>query len=180
MAYQDLNNVHNPSPGGIAPAGWGDQVRDNDEWFATAKPMIRVTRSVDQTIPTGQLTAIAFTSERWKTVASMHDINVLNTRVSAPVAGIYHAGTCTQWQNNAAGVGSRTTQIRKNGTNPVATSSWPAVSAANHQTTISTDVELAAGDYLEVVVFHSAGADLTTMKVADYAPDFWVRWVGFA
>lgn len=33
MGYQDLATLHNPAPGLVAPATWGDQVRDNDEYF---------------------------------------------------------------------------------------------------------------------------------------------------
>lgn len=36
MAYADLNGIHNPSTGGVAPASWGDQVRDNFEAIAGA------------------------------------------------------------------------------------------------------------------------------------------------
>ncbi len=33
MAYVDLNTIHNPSTGVSPPASWGDQVRDNFEFF---------------------------------------------------------------------------------------------------------------------------------------------------
>lgn len=33
MAYADLNTIHNPSTGVAPPASWGDQVRDNFEYF---------------------------------------------------------------------------------------------------------------------------------------------------
>lgn len=31
MAFVDLNTVHNPAAGAVAPAAWGDAVRDNDQ-----------------------------------------------------------------------------------------------------------------------------------------------------
>lgn len=31
MTYVDLNTIHNPATGSVAPASWGDGVRDNDE-----------------------------------------------------------------------------------------------------------------------------------------------------
>lgn len=36
MAYADLNTLHNPSTGVAPPASWGDQVRDNFEFFNSA------------------------------------------------------------------------------------------------------------------------------------------------
>lgn len=38
MAYADLNTIHNPASGVAAPASWGDQVRDNFEFFNTMHP----------------------------------------------------------------------------------------------------------------------------------------------
>lgn len=38
MAYADLNTLHNPSTGVAPPATWGDQVRDNFEYFNTMLP----------------------------------------------------------------------------------------------------------------------------------------------
>lgn len=35
MAYADLNTIHNPATGTSPPASWGDQVRDNFEFFNT-------------------------------------------------------------------------------------------------------------------------------------------------
>jgi len=34
MPYTDLNTIHDPATGTIAPASWGDQIRTNQEHFA--------------------------------------------------------------------------------------------------------------------------------------------------
>jgi hypothetical protein len=38
VAYADLNTIHNPSTGVAPPAAWGDQARDNFEYFNTMLP----------------------------------------------------------------------------------------------------------------------------------------------
>lgn len=36
MPLTDLNTIHNPAAGSVAPASWGDAIRDNFEYLRTA------------------------------------------------------------------------------------------------------------------------------------------------
>ena len=45
MAYADARTIHDPTTGQVIPAAWGDQICDNQDFFATP-PMVRVRHSL--------------------------------------------------------------------------------------------------------------------------------------
>ena len=81
-------------------------------------PTARVRRTTGQSIPDSTTTAIAFTTETWKTVASMHSNSVNNSRLTAPIDGVYLITASVLWQGST--VGRRTIFLEVNGTKAVA------------------------------------------------------------
>lgn len=57
MGYTDLATLHNPAPGLVAPATWGDQVRDNDEYFKANAP-----QKIAETILGAAAASVTFSS----------------------------------------------------------------------------------------------------------------------
>lgn len=57
MAYADLAGIHNPAPNTVAPATWGDQVRDNDEYFKANAP-----QKIAETILGAAAASVTFSS----------------------------------------------------------------------------------------------------------------------
>lgn len=56
MAYVDLNTIHNPAPGTVAPAAWADQVRDNFE--ALPRGILGLAESTSNKGPTSGTTEL--------------------------------------------------------------------------------------------------------------------------
>jgi hypothetical protein len=145
------------------------------EDLSSSIPAVHVTRSIDQSIPDNTSTALSFTVERYDT-AAMHPNLILNpTRLTAPVTGIYHVSAGIAWESDPDGV--RGVTLRKNGVTPVAGETIPANGTAGVQQMLSTVVRLQSGDYVEVVVVHSAGGNLAVDKAADSTPEFSMTWL---
>jgi hypothetical protein len=138
-------------------------------------PRARVTHSVAQGVPgTGAATALAFDTA----IVNVRGVWVAtaNTRLTAPVPGAIEFAVSLEW---AGGAGTyRSAGVRKNGATYVAFDQKAPVGggvATRHA--FSHWVELAAGDYLEVVVANDIGAgNLNVNSAADYTPIFEFYW----
>ncbi len=176
--YVDPQTIHNPATGGIAPATWGDGVRDAVEYLARNRPHARVYHSANQSIATGTPTALAFDSERVD-VGGMHDTVTNNSRLTIPTgeAGFYHIGGCVRWAYNTTGY--RSLDIRVGGTSVIARTAHDTLvgSAIGTDQTVGCDYQLAAGNYVELFVTHNAGAALNVSVASPQSPEFWCHWV---
>lgn len=89
MPYVDPNTIHNPSTGGIAPASWGDVIRDDLE-FLIDPPACSLSRSTNQTVGTSTSTATDLTAD---TEAfdndAMHSLVTNTERITFQTAGNY-------------------------------------------------------------------------------------------
>jgi len=175
VAYTDPATIHDPAAGTAPPASWGDAVRDDLEWFANGKPRARVTHSSNQSISNGVNTAIQFNSERYD-VGGCHSTSSNTTRLTVPTGGggLYHIGGSIHC---ATGSGSRILSIRVNGSTSIAGISTPGDTTVGNYLSLSTDYELADGDYVELVLYQDSGGNLTVSKVDRNTPEFWFRWV---
>ena len=81
------------------------------------------------------------------------------TRLTAPVTGVYHVWSHIEWTSDNS-VGFRFVSLRKNGVADEWGSDRRLATAPTEQGTFTT-LQLAAGDYIEVRVFHTAGSGVT-------------------
>lgn len=156
MPYLDLNAIHNPSTGGIAPAAWGDQVRDNDE-FLIDGPKCSVFNSAVQSVPTSTDSILTANSERYDN-DGCHSTISQTSRTTIQTAGRYLLNANCKFLANATGV--RKVEFLINGTTVL---NGMLVGAAN-----GTDTDLqatrtwtfAVGEYVEVRAYQSSGGNL--------------------
>lgn len=174
MGYADPNSIHNPATGTVAPAAWGDQLRDNDVFFANP-PTCRVYNSANESINNATDTALTFNSERFDT-DTIHSTVSNTSRLTATTAGKYLIFGHAQFAPNATG--TRKVFIRLNGTTNLGTIEVPNNGgAANVELPITTIYQLAATDYVELVVFQNSGGALNVNAGASQSPEFGMLWV---
>jgi hypothetical protein len=109
------------------------------------------------TAPDATNTTLDWTSESYDT-ANLHSTSFNTSRFTAPVAGIYRVSVNIVWQFN--GSGFRALAIVKNGATTVERSAEPPLPNADETQQLSSEVQLAAGDYVEAIVDQSTGGDL--------------------
>jgi hypothetical protein len=141
--------------------------------FAGSIPAVRVTRTAAQSIEDSVTTAVAFDSERYDT-AAMHDNATNNSRLTAPVAGIYLVAAEINWPFDPDG--NRQLHLRVNGTDPDIVIQSVAPTASN-TLQATTQVRLQAGDYVEAYVFQDSGGFLNVSKTNDSSPEFSMTWL---
>ena len=138
-------------------------------------PAARVTRSSAQSIPDSLNTSLAFDQERYDT-AGVHDNTTNNSRLTAPVTAIYAVTAQFTW-GGSAGPGSRFAGLMKNGSTLIARSQELA---GDDDENITSQVRLAAGDYVEVLVLQTSGGNLTVAGngvAQEITPEFSMAWL---
>lgn len=159
MSYVDLATVHVPSTGGVAPAAWGLQIRENQE-FLIDVPSCSVFNSAAQSVADATSTTLDADSENFDN-DGMHS-NVSNTsRITAQTAGRYLFTAAVSFDPDADGY--RRIRFRVNDTTDL--SGAPTINAAStpNIATGMTDtraITLAVGDFVELRTAHTAGAAL--------------------
>lgn len=121
-----------------------------------------VYNSAPQSIPNATATATTFDSEAWDT-ASIHSTSSNTSRLTAPVAGKYLILGLMQWASSATG--TRTVQIVQNGSTTLATVDSAPLSIADNVPIVSVIANLAATDYVELVVTQSSLGSLNVTVV---------------
>jgi hypothetical protein len=140
-----------------------------------AIPAARVTRTSAQSIPDSLNTSLAFDQERYD-AAGVHDNATNNSRLTAPVTGIYAVTAQFTW-GGSAGAGSRFAGVMKNGSTLIARSQELA---GDDDENITTQVLLAAGDYVEVQVLQTSGGNLPVAAngfAQQITPEFSMTWL---
>ena len=135
-------------------------------------PAAHVTRTGPQSIPDNVETALQFDSERYDT-AAMHDNATNNSRMTAPVPGIYAVTAQIDWAFDVDP--GRELSIRRNGGTAVAFAREGADNVTLQQ--VTTQIKLQAGDYIEAIVFQESGADLNVLTQGEYSPELSMAWV---
>ena len=142
--------------------------------FSSSIPAAHVTRTAAQSIPSGTVRVLAFNAERYDT-AAMHSNATNNSRLTAPVTGIYAVTAQLEWEPDMDG--GRTVAVEKNGTVPIArvfavqSTEVPPVQEA------TTQVRLQAGDFVRALVEQSSAGALDVVKDPDYTPEFSMTWL---
>jgi hypothetical protein len=139
----------------------------------------RVYNSGNLTITTATLTALTFNSERYDT-DGIHDTGSNTGRLTCQTAGKYHIFGHIQWAVDATGV--RIIAIRLGGTTYLAISSQMTIAtnvldSACYQS-IDTVYDLAASNYVELVVGHTKGSNLDIAAAGNFSPEFGMERIG--
>jgi hypothetical protein len=107
----------------------------------------------------GGIQTVALPSTDFDTIGAMHSNTVNNSRLIAPIAGVYQTAATVEW--DASSTGRRLIRINKNvGSPAIAGDSVQATSTGDTVQTVSVLVHLAAGDYIEFDASQSSGATL--------------------
>jgi hypothetical protein len=177
MPFTDPNSIYTPSSGTAVPAAWLSQVRTNQKWFADDKPRARVYRTSAQSIPSGAATMVLFDAERYD-VGGCHSTVSNTSRLTVPSGGdgLYVMGANLLLA--AAAGGARQCGLRINGSVFLGITSAVPETIYGNYFAISTEYELAAGDYVEVFVFQDTGAAVNLAATGGpHTSDFFFRWV---
>lgn len=149
--------------------------RINDHVVGRGPAQARVYNDANIAVATGVGTALTFNTERYDT-GNFHSTSSNTSRLTAPTAGLYTVGACVAWAGNATGV--RAASLRVNGTDVIARELVDIDSATTHTHNVSTEYQLAAGDYVEVVVAQDSGGNLNVTANGNYSPEFWIHRIG--
>lgn len=126
-------------------------------------PAAKAYRTAVQAIPNATWTAVAFdaSSAELYDTDSIHDPTSSSSRFTIKTPGLYSIAASVDW--NANGTGIRFVEIRKNG---LALSEMADYSVAGNATAganrmqVTTQLILAAGDYIELMVHQTSGGAL--------------------
>ena len=151
--------------------------------FANSIPVAKVYRKTDQSIPNAAYTPLAFDEERYDT-DNMHSTSSDNSRIQAPVEGIYQLSASVQWSANTTGV--RNLYLVKNGSTYDCNTETCLVIDAQRPggllipifQHVSTVVRLDKGDYVEAVVYQSiTSGNLNVISHPEHSPEFSMTWL---
>lgn len=120
-----------------------------------APPRAKLRRTSNQSIPDGAWTAVS-----WNTQDKLRNMTWLlgtnPTRVTCTIAGMYRVVGTVQYSNGSS-TNTRSIGIKINGTTQICMNRIPATSQAIGITVAAT-VDLAVGDYFEIVLWQNAGS----------------------
>lgn len=135
----------------------------------------RVYNDAAISIPTSTVTTLTFNQERYDTGA-LHSTSVNTSRLTAPRAGKYMVTANVEFAANATGY--RQMYVVQNAVNIIASDLNPVSNASvvTHLC-VSTLIDLAAADYMEVVVAQTSGGALNVNSVARFSPEFAMQWM---
>jgi hypothetical protein len=163
VPYVDPNTVHNPATSTVAPAAWGDVLRDNGE-FLINPPVCSVFHSIAELIPTATAYKMAANSENFDSDA-MHSTVTNNSRITIQTAGRYQLTATVTPAASAAGTYRSAHFIVNNTTTYLGFTGDIGGGALDDTISIVRNVTLAASDYVEVMVQQDTGGNLNyTMR----------------
>ncbi len=147
--------------------------------FRMLQAMVRVTKSANQTLANNTLTAVTWDEEGFDT-DTLHDNVTNNSRLTATVAGKYLVGATLVYLENTTG--GRGVHVRKNGTTYYGGNEpqTPAAGGSFHDGfSHTTLVDLAAGDYVEIIGHQQSGGNLDILASAtNPGSQAWMSYVG--
>lgn len=171
MGYVDVQTIHNPAVGNIPPSAWGDQVRDNQEFFAEP-PACSVFHSTTQSPTSGTEQTLAANSERYDN-DTMHSTSSNTERITINTPGKYEFFARVGFAANATGY--RRVNYRLNGGAAVTLDTREPVSTGGPLPTILSvtwGLTLVQGDFVVVTAAQLSGGSL-----AIELREFSARWV---
>ena len=142
--------------------------------FRYLNSQARVYRTTAQTITTSTLTAVQFDNESYDTDA-IHDNVTNNTRLTCKVAGKYAISGGLELESVGAGNFSLI-RIKLNNTTIMA-ESRQGPSNSSEVLSVATQINMAVNDYIELIVFHTAGINRNTGST-DQLTHFEMAYIG--
>jgi hypothetical protein len=134
-------------------------------------PAVHVTRTLAQSMPAGQNTALQFDSERYDT-SGMHDNATANERLTAPVVGIYQITAQVDWQTG--GNVEHELWVERNDTTQIGITSDVFQGG---QQTVTTQTRLNAGDFVKAWVFQDDAVSRNVLQSQEDSPEFSMTWL---
>jgi hypothetical protein len=170
MPYVDPNTIHNPATGTIAPAAWGDVLRDDLE-FLIDPPACDVFNSSAVSVNNATETILNADSERFDNDA-MHSTASNTSRITIQTAGRYYVRAAVGFAGDADG-NRRITFLINGTTASIRLDQGPGTSGSIILGAFG-DFILSAADFIEVRVLHAAGAALN-VTLHSFAATFITR-----
>ncbi len=134
-----------------------------------------VTLSADLTMGNLTVYTVDFDTEQYDTDA-FHNGGVNPSRFTIPVSGKYVCGVYYAFSPGAIS-GTFFATLKRNGTN-VLTTTLTVNAAAMPEQLITPPLDCAAGDYFQITVQHSTGADSSLVSGTTAGTQFWIQKVG--
>lgn len=154
-AYTDPNTVHNPSTGAVAPAAWGDVIRDDLEALIEP-PACSVYHSTTQSVAASTTVYLSANSENFDN-DGLHSTVTNTSRITIQKTGRYELISTVQFAPEAAGSGVRNVKFRVNGTTTYESIQVVHTSTGSSAVLPGTrKLDLTAGDYVECGAFQSS------------------------
>lgn len=159
-------------------------LQDAGNWLilggqGTPAPAVRIRRTADFTHnSTGNELAVTFPSGSVDQVYDPHAIfaTANNTRLTSPWPGVWHVDGGGVWPSIVTG--RRYFALRKNGTSKIKEGEALSATGFAFAQGVSTDIDLAAGDYVELLAFQNSGGNLALQAFADHSIVFTMHYVG--
>lgn len=172
MAWTTLIPAYFPASTEVTSTQLNALVNDIN-WLHDA-PACRVYNNSNFLVATSTLTAVTFNSER-NDNAGIHSTSANTGRLTAPVDGFYWISANVSFASNATGF--REVNLRLNGATNIGRDSKNAVNGSGTAFSFGALYKLAAGDYVEVVVFQNSGGNLNVDSASAYSPEFGMAFV---
>lgn len=168
----DVTSVQTPVGGGLRGGGFSGDI----SLSLAPVPAARVKGIIPLQIPDNTFTLIPLHTVEFDTAGLFNPADP--TRLTAPVAGIYTVSAHVDWdQNNFA---AREVMIDANigiVFQRIATSQIPA-SNVDVEQSVSTIVQLSAGDSVQLEVRQVSGGGSDNIQVSDHSPTLAMAWLG--
>jgi len=168
----DVTAVHTPVGGGLR----GGAISGDITLSLAAIPAARVKATTPIAIAHDTLTMLPLDAEEFDT-AALHDPS-LSSRLVAPIDGIYAVSGHVSWPLGAQG--SRDLYLTANigiVFQRLASSSMPGSGVGQTEQSISTIVQLSAGDFVQLEVRQTSG-NTEIVQVSDHGPTLTMAWLG--
>lgn len=141
--------------------------------FILSPPRTSVYQTATTSCTNGAATVILFDTEAYDT-DTMHSTSSNTGRITATTTGLYTVYGQVCMASNATG--TRTLSLLKNGATTLANARLQSVIATNAYIDLEIDVQMTAGDYVELTMTQTSGGALATVAGAGNTW-FQARWV---
>jgi len=161
----------------VTSTDWAIQV-NNDKFFH-GPPTVRVVRAAAQSLASGTFTAIAFSSKDWDTNTMFA---TTGTKVTCKTAGKFLVTFSGGFQPSTAG-SNWLIGVRKNSTGTAEPNEFETIlsvkrtASAHLVGSISGEVALSTGQFIEGVMYQDTGGSINTSTQAGRRPKLSMLWV---
>jgi hypothetical protein len=143
-------------------------------------PTVRAYNNSDETITNNTFQTLTFDTNRYDS-GGLHSTSSNTSRLTAPIGGVYVITANVRWEDNATGLRALHVDKTSGVVSGVVEGASTVLgvdtgSIARQGQSVTTQIRLAAGDYLEVLVLQTSGGDLAVKSTID-TPAMEMTWV---